>query len=172
MKTATKAATKAAACAAALAAALFAATPAAAQYGDKALNQAFAAAEAPSMGNAAKINSLGVWYERGLHGLRKDARQAFEYYQLAAEYGNALAMHNLGDLYRQGKGVERDPAAAFAWYQKAAQAGHAIGLEDMGDCYLDGIGVEPDRDEAVRLYRQAARRGRKSAAQKLHRLGE
>ena len=41
----------------------------------------------------------------------------------------------------------------------------------MGDCYLDGIGVEQNRDEAVRLYRQAAKRGRKSAAQKLHRLG-
>lgn len=142
------------------------------QEEDAALAQARAAAASPSQKNAAKINSLGVWHERGLHGLQKNAQKAYEYYQLAAEYGNALAMHNLGDLYRQGKGVERDTAAAFEWYQKAAQAGHAIGLEDMGDCYLDGIGVEQNRDEAVRLYRQAAKRGRKSATQKLHRLGE
>lgn len=142
------------------------------QKNDAALAQARAAAASPSAKNAAQINSLGVWHERGLHGLQKNAEKAYEYYQLAASYGNALAMHNLGDLYRQGKGVERDTAAAFEWYQKAAQAGHAIGLEDMGDCYLDGIGVEQNRDEAVRLYRQAAKRGRKSAAQKLHRLGE
>ena len=139
---------------------------------DGKLAQARAAAASPSAKNAAQINSLGVWHERGLHGLPKNAEKAFEYYQLAAEYGNALAMHNLGDLYRQGKGVPHNGAAAFEWYQKAAQAGHAIGLEDMGDCYLDGIGVAQNRDEAVRLYRQAAKRGRKSATQKLHRLGE
>ena len=94
--------------------------------------------------------------------------------ELIREKGIAeiYAMHNLGDLYRQGKGVMHDGAQAFEWYQKAAQAGHAIGLEDMGDCYLDGIGVAQNRAEAVRLYRQAAKRGRKSAAQKLHRLGE
>lgn len=142
------------------------------QKEDTALTQALAAAAAPNPQNAAKINSLGVWHERGLHGLQKNAQKAYEYYQLAAQYGNALAMHNLGDLYRQGKGVPHNGATAFEWYQKAAQAGHAIGLEDMGDCYLDGIGVAQNRDEAVRLYRQAAKRGRKSAAQKLHRLGE
>ena len=139
---------------------------------DKKLSQARAAAASPSAKNAAQINSLGVWHERGLHGLPKNAEKALEYYQLAAAHGNALAMHNIGDLYRQGKGVPHNGAAAFEWYQKAAQAGHAIGLEDMGDCYLDGIGVAQNRDEAVRLYRQAAKRGRKSAAQKLHRLGE
>ena len=142
------------------------------QKNDAALAQARAAAASPSAKNAAQINSLGVWHERGLHGLPKNAEKAFEYYQLAAAHGNALAMHNLGDLYRQGKGVPHNGAAAFEWYQKAAQAGHAIGLEDMGDCYLDGIGVAQNRDEAVRLYRQAAKRGRKSATQKLHRLGE
>ena len=142
------------------------------QKNDAALAQARAAAASPSAKNAAQINSLGVWHERGLHGLPKNAEKALEYYQLAAAHGNALAMHNIGDLYRQGKGVPHNGAAAFEWYQKAAQAGHAIGLEDMGDCYLDGIGVAQNRDEAVRLYRQAAKRGRKSAAQKLHRLGE
>ena len=142
---------------------------------DMELNHALCEAHKAENGgraDAAKINSLGVWHERGKHGFQKNAAKAYEYYELAASHGNALAMHNLGDLYRQGKGVLHDGAQAFEWYRKAAQAGHAIGLEDMGDCYLNGIGVAHNRDEAVRLYRQAAQRGRKSAAQKLHRLGE
>ena len=121
---------------------------------------------------AAAANSLGVWYEKGLHGLRPNLEEAKNWYELAAGHGNALAMHNLGDLYRQGKGVKQDGGEAFRWYKKAAEAGHAIGLEDMADCYLKGIGVEANRAEALRLYREAAQKGRKSAAQKLRELGE
>lgn len=121
---------------------------------------------------AAAANSLGVWYEKGKHGLRPNFEEAKNWYELAAEGGNALAMHNLGDLYRQGKGVKQSGGEAFRWYKKAAEAGHAIGLEDMADCHLKGIGVEANRAEALRLYREAARKGRKSAAQKLRELGE
>ena len=119
----------------------------------------------------AAANSLGVWYEKGKHGLPKDPEIAAYWYGQAAHYGNALAMHNQGDLYRQGKGVPQDGGEAFRWYKKAAEAGHAIGLEDMADCYLKGIGVEANRAEALRRYREAAPKGRKSAAQKLRELG-
>ena len=125
-----------------------------------------------SAGAAAAANSLGLWYEKGTHGLRKDLNEAKEWYETAAENGNALAMHNLGDLYRQGKGVRQNSREAFRWYKKAADAGHALGLEDMADCFLKGVGVPPNRNEALRLYREAARQGRKSAAQKLREMGE
>ena len=121
---------------------------------------------------AAAANSLGVWYEKGTHGLRRDAKAAKDWYETAAEHGNALAMHNLGDLYRQGKGVRQNSREAFRWYKKAADAGSALGLEDLADCYLKGVGAPPNRDEALRLYREAARQGRKSAAQKLREMGE
>ena len=120
----------------------------------------------------AAANSLGVWYEKGTHGLRKNMEEAKEWYETAAGHGNALAMHNLGDLYRQGKGVRQNSREAFRWYKKAADAGSALGLEDLADCYLKGVGVRANRDEALRLYREAARQGRKSAAQKLREMGE
>lgn len=144
---------------------------------DKELNRVRCLAHGLRMGaetgseGAAAANSLGVWYERGKHGLKQNLTEARNWYQEAAKHGNALAMHNLGDLYRQGKGVRQDSSEAFDWYKKAADAGHAIGLEDMADCYLKGVGVEADRNEAIRLYREAARQGRTSAAQKLREMG-
>ena len=116
---------------------------------------------------AAAANRLGVWYEKGQHRLVRDAGTAAEWYRVSADAGNALAMHNLGDLYRKGLGVQTDAEQAFDWYQRAALAGHAIGYEDMGDCYLKGIGVPADTAKALIMYRKAADMGRKTAAQKL-----
>jgi uncharacterized protein len=35
-----------------------------------------------------------------------------------AEAGNAKAQNNLGNMYRDGKGVEMDWVKAIEWYQK------------------------------------------------------
>ena len=118
-------------------------------------------------GDAKAANSLGVWYEKGREGLAADPEAAVRWYRRAAAGGNALAMHNLGDCFRDGIGVERDHAEAFAWYRSAAEAGHAIGLEDLGDCYRNGVGVQPDARKARELYAKAAAQGRKGAKEKL-----
>jgi TPR repeat protein len=53
----------------------------------------------------------------------KDNGKAREWYQKAADAGNADAMSNLGDFYYYGWGVAKDYNKAREWYQKAADAG-------------------------------------------------
>jgi TPR repeat protein len=67
---------------------------------------------------------LGGLYENG-YGVDRDYGKAREWYQKAADKGNAYAMYNLGGLYENGNGVAQDYGKAREWYQKAADAGHA-----------------------------------------------
>ena len=112
-------------------------------------------------------NTLGVWYEKGKHGLPKDPAEAVHWYLMAAAAENTLAMHNMGDCYRDGIGVEKDEKQAVEWYNKAIKAGNPIGYEDLGNLYLR----HGRRDEARAMYRKAADAGRASAKKKLAEMG-
>ena len=126
---------------------------------DPELCEVRAAAEAS---DSKACNTLGVWYEKGRHGLPKDPEEAVNWYRLAA-IDNALAMHNLGDCYRDGIGVEKNENEAAEWYDKAIKAGNPIGYEDLGNLYL----MQGKRDEARAMYQKAVAAGRKSAQKKL-----
>lgn len=52
--------------------------------------------------------------------MEQDYAQAREWYQKAAEAGNANAKFNLGSFYYYGHGVKQDYAKAREWFQKAA----------------------------------------------------
>ena len=56
-------------------------------------------------------------YSKG-NGVNQDDKQAFEWYQKAANQGLALAQNNLGWMYHQGRGVEQDFQQAKICYQK------------------------------------------------------
>lgn len=56
---------------------------------------------------------------------------ALYWFQLAAQQGDADAMHHLSGLYQQGLGVERCESTAMLWRVKAAGAGHAIARAQM-----------------------------------------
>ena len=129
---------------------------------DPELNRIRTAAEENSDNNAKAQNTLGVWYEKGKHSLPKDPVEAVRWYTAAADR-EPLAMHNLGDCYRDGVGVARDEAKAIEWYNKAIEAGNPIGYEDLGNLYL----MQGKRDEARAMYQKAAAAGRKSAQKKL-----
>ena len=45
------------------------------------------------------------------------------WYSLAAEQENAFAQCNLGNCYKDGKGVEQDKDKAIEWYRKASDNG-------------------------------------------------
>ncbi len=111
-------------------------------------------------------NTLGVWYEKGQHSLPKDYKEAVYWYGLAANFGNTLAMHNLGDCYKKGIGVEKDINKAKEYYQMAINKGNAIGYEDLGDLYKELGEIK----EAKKMYEQASQKGRKNAAKKLREL--
>ena len=62
--------------------------------------------------------SLGYIYD-GEH----QYSTALSYYKVAAEYGSAVAMHNIGVFYERGFGVEKNQETANYWYDKARANG-------------------------------------------------
>lgn len=144
---------------------------------DKELAETRAKAEA---GDPPAANRLGVWYEKGRRGLPVDVKQAVYWYSVAAKANNGLALHNLGDCYRDGIGVKKDEHIAFDCYLKAAATGLPLGYEDVGDSILrpdiaEGFNLtDPDERRATAMlwYRKAAKHGRESAVSKLKQMGQ
>jgi uncharacterized protein len=71
---------------------------------------------------------LGVLHKEGW-GVAQDYCNAREWFQKAADAGNAYAMYGLGWMYEKGEGVILDYTKVLDWYQKAAAAGSADGKQ-------------------------------------------
>nr|WP_275897254.1 tetratricopeptide repeat protein [Helicobacter suis] len=63
--------------------------------------------------------------------MSKNYSKAIEYYQKAADMGNAFACNNLGVMYENGTGVKRNKAIARQYYQKACNMGNKRGCENI-----------------------------------------
>lgn len=76
-----------------------------------------------------------------------------------AARGDARAMHNLGVMYEQGKGVPEDAALAARWYRQAAEGGHVPGMSNYARMLEQGRGTKKDPALAAHWFRQAADKG-------------
>jgi uncharacterized protein len=101
---------------------------------------------------------LGKLYQEGV-GVSKDLRQAFAFYELSANQGNAEAQNNLGVMYYYGHGVSKDYKKAVYWYEKAANQGVAATQYNLGVMYQNGYGVPQDYTTAVEWFEKAAEQG-------------
>ena len=72
---------------------------------------------------------------------------------------NAIALYNLGVMYRNGEGVSRDDAEAAKWFRMAAEQGNPDAQVNLGLMYRYGEGVQRSVSEAVEWYRKAAEQG-------------
>ena len=68
-------------------------------------------------------------YENGT-GVSQDYVKAVEWYQKAANQGNAIAQYNLGLMYDNSKGVRQNTAAAKKWFGKACDNGDQEGCDN------------------------------------------
>ena len=73
-----------------------------------------------------------------------------------AEQGDPEAQFNLGDMYREGRGVLKDDAEAARWFRLAAEQGHAQAQNKLRVIYQGGNGVLKDMAEAAHWFRRAA----------------
>ncbi len=71
-----------------------------------------------------------------------------QWFELAAEQGNADAMFYIGEIYKNGKGVMKDINKAAKWYLKAAELDHTEAQFNIGFCYKNGKGV-PKNDKLL-----------------------
>lgn len=94
---------------------------------------------------------------------RENYTEAYNWYNQAAEKGNADAQYMLGRMYRLSQGVATDNSSAAKWYRKAAEQGHADAQFFLGKMYFEGEGVAKDYAEAVRLYSRSADQGNVNA---------
>ena len=79
---------------------------------------------------------------------RGDYRTAFAGYKKLAEQGNAVAQHNLGNMYLKGTGVPKDYQQAVVWFRQAAEQGDARAQNHLGAMYYNGHGVPKDDQSA------------------------
>ncbi|MDR3683857.1 MAG: caspase family protein [Geothrix sp.] len=131
----------------------------------KALEYFQKAAEA---GDPLGQNGMGFMYLRGVPeaGIEKDPRQAFRWFQLAAEQGLGIALKNVADAYRLGQGVTPDQGRAVLYARraqealvKAADSGDVDAMAWLANLLETGPEAARDLDLAASWYRKAAEQG-------------
>ena len=60
---------------------------------------------------------------QGYEMIPVDAKEAVQWYQMAAINGDPAAQYNLGVMYAKGDGVEKDYVKAVRWWQRSAKQG-------------------------------------------------
>ena len=82
---------------------------------------------------------IGFMYLEGTIGFGSPTT-AFQYFQIAAQHGNASAQHVLGFCYENGKVVEVEIEKAKYWYGEAAKQGNMEAIDALNR--LKSIGKE------------------------------
>jgi len=98
---------------------------------------------------------LGICFYIGTE-VEEDHGQAFAWWCLSANKGNANAQWRVGSCYYYGRGVDQNYSKAVTWWQISANQGNADARFNLGICYQYGIGVEKDDIIAFELFLKAA----------------
>lgn len=109
----------------------------------------------PTEMNAEALYKQALKYDIATSISKEDAKQAVYWYEKAAEQGSVEAMHNLGVLYKQGKGGLGDKEKAIYWYKQAAEHGDLESYMWAGQIYL----YDKKPEKAIELYEKGARLG-------------
>ena len=125
--------------------------------------------KAANAGNAKAQSRMGSYYSKNNNEV-----EAFKWYLMAANNGNADAMVTVGGLYQGGQGVERDASKGFQWILKAANtdSNNSEYAVFVGQSYENGVGVPKNIQKAIRWYRKASALGDDWAVKKLQALGQ
>lgn len=107
---------------------------------------------------AARLCALGADYYNG-KSVPKNLQKAVEYFQPAANLGNAVAQWYLAFCYENGFGIAKDLNQAFHYYQLSAKQGNISAHNNLGRCYRAGYGTKVDLSLAFHYYQLAAKEG-------------
>lgn len=101
------------------------------------------------------LNELGAKYYTG-DCFSVDYEKAIQYYSKAEEYGNAIAIENLGYCFYYGKGCTKSFEEAYKRFSLAYSLSKScICLYKLGDMHKNGYYVEKNETAAFRLYKEA-----------------
>lgn len=104
----------------------------------------------------------GTWYITSETSKLADSNISSYIHNLKAQAkaGDVEASYQLGEAYRQGKGIEKSIPEAFRWFGRAAEKGHAKAQYQLGKLYEEGVGIKKNMPRAVEWYLLAAKLGR------------
>ena len=77
----------------------------------------------------------------------------------AAAAGDIYAVHSLGNLYYEGRGVPQDLAKARSLFETSARMGHTFSMNTLGRMYQRGEAVATDLGMTRRYWSESAARG-------------
>ena len=103
--------------------------------------------------SAAMLN-LGAFRYIG-RGCEQDYAKALEYYQMAAERGEIIALENLGYCYYYGRSVAVDYEKAYYYFSQAAMLGRPTSLYKVGDLYRYGYYLPQNDALAFNFYQRS-----------------
>ena len=98
---------------------------------------------------------LGRLYANG-EGVAQNYTKAREWWEKAADKGDATAMLYLGRLYYNGHGVAHDYAKAREWFEKAADKGNTDALASLARLSIREASEAGRHDEALQLQEALA----------------
>lgn len=84
---------------------------------------------------------------------------AYEQWLPLAQQGDRDALHNLGILFLEGRGVEQNTGQAVSLLERAAELGSVSSALELAGLYEAGRLVPQDAAKAAEWYRQAAEAG-------------
>jgi TPR repeat protein len=103
-------------------------------------------------------------------GRDEDTIRAIACLQIAAAANIGDAMHALGILAKQGRGMPESDTVAAQWMAKASATGHIGGEVEYAILLFNGTGVAKDEVAAAKLFLRAANKGNPIAENRLARL--
>ena len=109
--------------------------------------------------------ALGYMYLYGdkSANIEQDYKQAFKYYEMAAEQNDNVAINNLGSLYYSGIGTPRNMLKAAQMFSKAATLGNVESMVNLAFIYLSNKNANSQSEEAIRLFQKASEQGNLTA---------
>jgi TPR repeat protein len=105
-------------------------------------------------------------------GQDDDAVKAIACLEIAAKADIGDALHALGILAKQGRGMPQSKTVAAQWMAKAAATGHNAGEVEYAIMLFNGEGVAKDEDGAAQMFLRAAGKGNPIAQNRIARLYE
>ena len=107
---------------------------------------------------------------------RANSNEAFDWYQKAANQGDAKAQTAIGSYYSHGSdlasAVPQDYFKALEWFSKAAAQGEASAQYNLGHLYNRGSGVRLNKIQAQEFYGQACDNGKQEGCDEYKKLNK
>ena len=102
---------------------------------------------------SAEQGNIQAQYElasRYAQGVPPNPVEAARWFEIAARQGHTVAQFNLGQMYKEGRGVKQDYRQAAAWLRKAADRGHPLAQLQVGTMCAAGTGIDKDAVEGYK----------------------